>query len=139
MVSEDDGKYRFKPLVPSAVLATEVTRTPPDNYAAIVDHFLKKTRESSAIVKYSIDRRGEGRCTLNEDGSVYFWTEREGRWMWNYTAPGPKSWVVYQQRTTDRITGGSQWSDTNLIKTVSERPDMGKLITHYESGLKDEY
>lgn len=125
------GDNYFKPLNPSSVIAVEVTREPPENFAELVDLFTKKTEVASEIVKYSVnesDKEYHHAYTIDSNGDALEW-HLNGRHYWRH---GRSKWTVQNRHTTDtRISYGYDGA-----MPQDDRPrGLGKLVTHYANGL----
>ena len=127
------GENYFKPLVPSAVLAAEVSDTPPDNFAFLVDDYLKKSEYSSQIDHFEVtmlDRHHHGRWTIDAHGNAVSWTEHyDDRYGWSASRASSKF------RPQDVYAINDEYD-------LSQRRDIlptGDLVKVYKNGVRDGY
>lgn len=175
-VVDDDSKYsysdhakykdkRFKPLSPSGVLAVCVDENPCENYATLVDWYLKKCPQSSKAVGLSIrptepviyNPECRDAYERNSTENDYRWSIQDGiahKWHANtYTyeldrtqpthwgtrkrvALAPAERVYCSDRSLGLDVSRSYYSNAEQ-KRHGAPSDSGDLVIKYENGLKE--
>lgn len=140
--SEKIKDWYFKPLVPSSALAALATEDIPENYATLVDYYLKQSHHASPIKKYSIkpEREGGYRFTVSDDGkTVRQWRSSSGGYRYSgwyrhsdrYENAG---WYVELEYSTSQQKYSSEFQKETPSGLVN-----GKLVLHYENGAQSDY